>query len=223
VSATKAGVPLSVRGGDDVNQLIYDARVNARVGVRFQDSPQWGRTGRRNNVASDDRIPRRFDVATGQNVKWSAKLGSAAFSSPVIANGKVFIGSNNATCYLKRFPARVDLGVLLCFDAMTGRFLWQHSNEKLPGGRAHDVEQTGCCCSCYVERDRLWYVNNRNDGTVVVFALSAEKTLIAELPLGTPVYNTPAVANGVLYIATSNTLYAISEGARPPPVGKGDD
>src|SRR6516165_468091 len=120
------------------NPFVEDALSNQRLGVKFKDSPQWGRTGRRNNVAPVDRVPRTFDVATRENIKWSAKLGSQTYSSPVIANGKVFIGTNNAGGYIKRFPARVDLGVLLCFDAGTGDFLWQHSNEKLPVGRAQD-------------------------------------------------------------------------------------
>ena len=145
------------------NPFVEDALSNQRLGVKFKDSPQWGRTGRRNNVAPVDRVPRTFDVATRENIKWSAKLGSQTYSSPVIANGKVFIGTNNAGGYIKRFPARVDLGVLLCFDAGTGDFLWQHSNEKLPVGRAQDWEMLGCCCSAYVEGDRLWYVNNRNE------------------------------------------------------------
>jgi outer membrane protein assembly factor BamB len=117
----------------------------------------------RNNVSAAKKIPTEWDVTSGKNVKWSAKLGSQTYSSPVIANGKVFIGSNNARGYLERFPARVDLGVLLCFDAVTGKFLWQHSNEKLAAGRAQDFEHLGCCCSCYVERKRLWYVTNRNE------------------------------------------------------------
>jgi outer membrane protein assembly factor BamB len=155
-------LPLPVRG-DDPHPFFEDARANARLGLRFKDSPHWGRTGRRNNVAPTDRIPLTFDVETGENIKWTAKLGSQTYSSPVIANGKVFIGSNNSGGYIKRFPAQLDLGVLLCFDAATGKFLWQHSNEKLADGRAQDWEDLGCCSSGYVEGNRLWYVSNRNE------------------------------------------------------------
>jgi outer membrane protein assembly factor BamB len=156
-------LPSAASGDDLANPFVEDARANARLGLRFRDSPQWGRTGRRNNVAPVDQVPRKFDVATGENIKWTAKLGSQTYSSPVVANGKVFIGSNNGGGRLKRFPPRVDSSVLLCFDAETGKFLWQHSNEKLPIGRAQDWEFLGCCCSCYVEGERLWYVNNRNE------------------------------------------------------------
>ena len=40
---------------------------------------------------------------------------------PVIANGKVFVGTNNANGYIKRYPSKVDLGCLLCFDEATGK------------------------------------------------------------------------------------------------------
>ena len=37
----------------------------------------------------------------------------------------------------------IDLGVLLCFNEADGKFLWQHSNEKLPTGRVHDWPMQG--------------------------------------------------------------------------------
>jgi outer membrane protein assembly factor BamB len=171
-----ARLSADVRADDRTHPFIEDARANARLGLRFKDSPQWGRTGRRNNVAPVDRIPLALDIESGKNIKWSARLGSQTYSSPVIANGKVFIGSNNAAGYIKRFPRQLDLGVLLCFDAATGTFLWQHSNEKLPDGRSQDWEDLGCCSSSYVEGQRLWYVNNRNE----VFCLDTEGFLDGE-------------------------------------------
>ncbi len=54
-----------------------------------------------------------------------------------IADGKVFIGTTNWDAgRIKRYPKNVDLGVLWCFDAESGDFLWQHSNLKLSTGRA---------------------------------------------------------------------------------------
>ena len=35
-----------------------------------------------------------------------------------------------------------------------------------------------------------------------------------------PVYTTPVVANGTLYVATFNTLFAIAEGTSSKPAGK---
>ncbi len=148
----------------------YDAAAEAvktfaKRNVRPGDSPQLGLSHFRNNVTAAKNIPTEWDVKSGKNIKWTAKLGSQTYPSPVIANGKVFIGTNNAAGYIKRFPSKVDLGVLLCFDEQTGKFLWQHSNEKLPTGRVNDWEQLGICSSPYVEGNRLWYVTNRDEIT----------------------------------------------------------
>ena len=51
-----------------------------------------------------------------QNILWTAPLGSQSYGNPVVANGKVFVGTNNGFGYLQRYPARTDLGCLLCFD-----------------------------------------------------------------------------------------------------------
>ena len=70
-------------------------------------------------------IPTDWDVESGHNIKWTAKLGSQTYGNPSVANGKLFIGTNNGSGYLTRFPAKIDLGVMLCFDEATGKFLWQ--------------------------------------------------------------------------------------------------
>ena len=72
--------------------------------------------------------------------------------------------------YLKRYPPSVDLGVFLCFDAKDGKFLWQHSSEKLITGRVHDWPLMGICASSLVENDRVWVVTSRGE----VVCLDAE-------------------------------------------------
>lgn len=121
---------------------------------------QWGRTSARNNVAIAHNLPDTWDVQTGENVKWSAKLGSQTYGSPVVAGSKVFIGTNNAAEYVKRFKNK-DLGCLLCFRAEDGTFLWQFSAEKLPTGRVNDWPQQGIASTPLVEGNRLWFVSNR--------------------------------------------------------------
>ena len=129
--------------------------------VRPSDWPQWGGTSLRNNTPEGRNIPTDWDADTGRNVKWTAALGSQSYGNPVVANGKVYVGTNNQRGYLERYPPTVDLGCLLCFDEKTGEFLWQHSSEKLPTGRVHDWPQQGICCAPYVEGDRLWFVSSR--------------------------------------------------------------
>lgn len=139
------------------------------------DWPQWGGTSRRNNVPVATNIPTSwevggFDRATGEwlkeeseNIKWVASLGSQTYGNPVVANGKVFVGTNNGSGYIERYPSNVDLGCLIAFDEETGEFLWQHSSEKLPTGRVHDWPLQGICSAPYVEGDRLWFVTSRGE------------------------------------------------------------
>ena len=52
------------------------------------------------------------------------------------------------------------------------------------------------------------------DGDFVVMAASKEKKLISETNLGAPVYSTPVVANGVIYVASNTHLFAFYDSAR---------
>ncbi|MCI0537743.1 MAG: PQQ-binding-like beta-propeller repeat protein, partial [Verrucomicrobiales bacterium] len=52
------------------------------------------------------------------------------------------------------------------------------------------------------------------DGDFVVMAATKEKKVLSETNLGTPVYSTPVVANGVIYVASNTHLYAFYDQAR---------
>jgi outer membrane protein assembly factor BamB/protocatechuate 3,4-dioxygenase beta subunit len=125
------------------------------------DWPQWLGSPEKNSAVAGRNVPIDWDVGTGQNIRWNARLGSQTYGSPVVSGGKVFIGTNNGAAHLKRYPATTDLGCLLCFDIETGAFLWQHSTEKHPLGRLVDWEKIGICSTPVVVGDRLWYVTNR--------------------------------------------------------------
>ncbi len=135
----------------------------SKMNVGPHDWPQWGGSPLRNNTSDGTNIPIEWNTKTGENIKWSMPLGSETYGNPVVANGKLFVGTNNGAGYLKRYPSKVDLGVLLCFDAETGKFLWQHSSEKLPTGRVHDWPNQGICSAPMVDGDRLWYVTSRGE------------------------------------------------------------
>ncbi len=123
------------------------------------DWPMWGGTPDRNMVSSMANIPTTWDVKAGKNVKWIGQLGSQAYGNPVVANGQVYVGTNNE---LTRNPKEGgDRGVLMCFRESDGKFLWQHTNEKLPAGRANDWPYQGVCSSPMVEGDKVYYVSNR--------------------------------------------------------------
>ena len=123
------------------------------------DWPMWGGTPDRNMVSSMKGIPTSWDVKTKKNVKWMAELGSQSYGNTTVAGGQVYCGTNNE---LVRNPKEGgDRGVLMCFRESDGKFLWQHTNEKLPVGRANDWPYQGVCSSPLVEGDRLYYTSNR--------------------------------------------------------------
>jgi outer membrane protein assembly factor BamB len=165
----------SGRDGNRDWQLANSHDAVASRQAALADWPQWGRSSSRNSVAQGDRGPLdwqvgRFDRKTHQwlsqdarNIRWVAGLGSQTYSTPVVAQGKVFIGTNNYSGYLKRYPSSIDLGVLLCLRESDGSFLWQHSSEKLPTGRVHDWPMIGLVSTPLVEGDRLWVVTNRGE------------------------------------------------------------
>ncbi len=152
----------------NTSQVNAQAPFNAQVGP--SDWPQLGGTPHRNNSTNGVNIPTEWDVKSGKNIKWHAMLGSETFGNVVVANGNLYVGTNNGASYLKRYPKTVDLGVLLCFRESDGKFLWQHSSEKLPTGRVHDWPNQGICSAPVVEGDRLWFVSNRGE----VICLDAE-------------------------------------------------
>jgi outer membrane protein assembly factor BamB len=153
----------NLAGADDYDPTAVVTAALAKMKVGAKDWPQWGGSPERNNVPETGPTPVEFNTKTGKNIRWSMPLGSETYGNPVIANGKVYVGTNNGNGYIKRYPNTVDLGVLLCFDEKDGKMLWQHSSEKLPTGRVHDWPNQGICCAPMIEGDRLWYVTSRGE------------------------------------------------------------
>lgn len=135
--------------------------VSANNSLPAADWPMLGRDIMRNPVSSEKDPPTNWDIESGKGIRWKAKLGSMTHGTPVVANGQVYIGTNNGAGYLERYPSTIDLGVLLCFRESDGKFLWQFSSEKLKSGRTHDWPLQGIGASPLVEGDRIWFVSNR--------------------------------------------------------------
>jgi outer membrane protein assembly factor BamB len=135
----------------------------AKMKVGKLDWPCWGGTPYRNNTPEAKDLPDSWDLMSGENILWASPLGSQTYGNPVVANGKVFVGTNNNYGYLKRYPKNVDLGVLLCFNEKDGKFLWQASSPKLAAGRVNDWPQQGICSTVYCEDKRMWYVTSRGE------------------------------------------------------------
>ena len=157
------GVSLGQVNAQDYDPTAEIAKDLAKLKVGAKDWPQWGGWSGKNNTPDGKNIPIDWDIDAGTNIKWSTRLGSQTYGNPVIANGKVYVGTNNGAGHLKRYPSNVDLGCLLCFNEKTGEFLWQHSSPKLSTGRVHDWPLQGVCCSPVIDGDRLWFVTSRGE------------------------------------------------------------
>ncbi len=177
--------PAEARKVDD-QPLAGDSAAAAAPPLKSGDWPQWGGDGSRNNVPTAENIPIAWNPGSferktskwisnqthdnnkwigpqAQNIKWVATLGSQTYGNPVVGSGKLVVGTNNGTGYVKRYPYSVDLGVLLCFNEADGSLLWQHSSEKLPTGKVHDWPMLGICSSALIEGDRVWFVTSRGE------------------------------------------------------------
>ena len=143
-------------------------RLHAQTGLPGAGQrPPLGNVGKLSEDWNPGKFDRRADkwhLESARNIKWVARLGSQTFGAPVVAGGKIFVGTNNnGPAYIPRYPATTDLGCLLCFREADGEFLWQHSSEKLPTGRVHDLPLQGIQCSPWVENERAWFVSNRGE------------------------------------------------------------
>jgi outer membrane protein assembly factor BamB len=105
----------------------------------------------------------------GPNLFWKADLGSRAYGGPTVSGGKVIVGTNNERPRNERDSSKnadgdvepIDRGVLMCFDAKDGKFLWQAVHDKLESGQVNDWPKEGVCATPTIEGDRVYYISNR--------------------------------------------------------------
>ncbi|HEV3203330.1 MAG TPA: PQQ-binding-like beta-propeller repeat protein, partial [Gemmataceae bacterium] len=160
-------------------------------------------------------IPTDWSYENGKkkNVLWVAKVGSKAYGGPVVLGDKVFIGTNNES---PRNPAvKGSKGIVMCFNAGDGKFLWQAAHDELPAQIVKDARGEGIASTPAVEGNRVYYVNNRcevicadaagNGGTQeakIIWRLDMMKDLDV-FPHKLPNCS-PLVAGDLLFITTGN-------------------
>jgi outer membrane protein assembly factor BamB len=169
------------------------------------DWPMWGGTPDRNMVSSMQGIPTSWDIHSRKNVKWVAKLGSQTYGNPVVAGGQVYVGTNNELALNPKEGG--DRGVLMCFRESDGKFLWQHTSEKLADSNK-DWPETGVCSAPLVQGDRLYYVTNRCELVCLDVHGKAIWKLDMIKELGVSPHNktatSPASYGGLVFAGTSN-------------------
>ena len=121
------------------------------TGLRAADWPSWGGQSSFNRVSEIEKgLPEWYALGDGdahpealKNIKWFAKLGDFTGGSPVVSQGRVFIGAKDGS-----------KDILLCFDEQTGRELGRFICRR----PAHQAEHWGVCSTPTVEGDRLYLV-----------------------------------------------------------------
>jgi outer membrane protein assembly factor BamB len=93
-----------------------------------------------------------------------------------------------------------DLGFASCFEARTGKRLWMH---KL--GRHHSASPVAA-------EGRLYFTSDEGDTCVV--AAGPKFEVLAKNSLGEECYASPAIAEGCLFIRTTQHLYCIESSAK---------
>lgn len=132
------------------------------------DWPQLFRDNARNAVSPETNLPAFFLPGTTHlhdtnspppersNLKWRLRLGNHAYAGPVIAKGRIYVGTTN----------KEKGGLLLVLDEATGEPLWRLS---VPVFATEVYEYNfddmdlGLCSTPTVVEDRLYLVSNRDE------------------------------------------------------------
>jgi len=125
------------------------------------DQPQWGQAWTRNMVSDETGLIEDFDIQTGRNIKWVATLGSETWATPTVAQGRVFLGTNNDPPRDPRHKG--DRAILLCLDEKDGSLLWQLVVPKLGPDVYLDWPRSGVVSPATIEGDRVYVVTNRGE------------------------------------------------------------
>jgi outer membrane protein assembly factor BamB len=126
-----------------------------------------------------------LDLATGKKIwDYPEKINRTISTVSVTDDGLLFVADFSGFAY--------------CFDADKGELLWKHDTLSHIWG------------STLVADGKVFLGNE--DGDLTILAAAREKKLICDpINFNDPIYSTPVVANGVLYIATQTQLYAIGQ------------
>ena len=142
------------------------------------DWPQWGGSDGRNHVSAETGLPATFvpakmtpsgggiDMAKAENVKWAVRLGAYTYGNPTVANGKVFVGTDDSALRGDKRLKRTRAGMVHCFDEATGKTLWRlvvPKRTRIPKGAHYGHQHLGVCSSPTVDGDRVYVLTSATD------------------------------------------------------------
>lgn len=153
------------RGRDDAPAGEDPPKNTGQVQSTADSWVMYGGNPDRNMVNTKVKaLPVEWNIEDKTNIKWVADLGSKSYGGPLVAGGKVIIGTNNQKPRDKQFTENgkpIDMGIVMGFDEKAGGFLWQQAFYKLPSGDVNDWKLEGVCSTPVVEGDKFYYVSNR--------------------------------------------------------------
>jgi outer membrane protein assembly factor BamB len=170
----------------------------------------------------DKNVPTMWSNEPGkkQNIKWVADVGSRCWGGPVVYDGRVFVGTNNAK---PRDPKiKGAMGVVMCFSAENGKFLWQNAHAEPPEDVVGIAMDDGLCSTPTVEGKFVYYCT---PGVEVICAQTEDgkiiwrKDLMKELKVF-PFYLcacSPLLVGDALYVVTGNGIDNGPDGKIPQP------
>jgi outer membrane protein assembly factor BamB len=128
----------------------------------------------------------RGDI-TETHVLWQVSRQLPYVSSPVAINGRVFTMKNG--------------GLASCYDAKSGRVIYQGQRVDAPGEYYSSAVTAG---------GRIYITSQR--GTLVVLDATGESiNVLSRSEMGDQVFATPAILDGVVYLRTEKHLYAFKQ------------
>ncbi len=133
----------------------------AAVAAPAADQPQFGQAWSRNMVSAEVGLPVRIGPEEKSVLRWAVDIGTESHSTPVVAGGRVYVGTNNGAPRDPRHQG--DRGVFMCFDEQDGHLLWQLLVPKRDEDKYHDWPNTGISSPATVEGDRVYLVDNRGE------------------------------------------------------------
>ncbi len=129
------------------------------------DWPSW-RGAEHNGTSPEQGMPERIDPVA--DLRWSADMPGSSSATPIIANGRVFVVSNNEN----------DLKVFgLCLDAATGAVLWQ----KLLGEvESVPTRNTMASCSPTTDGKHVYFLSG--NGNLYCYDYEGKEIWLKRLP-----------------------------------------
>lgn len=122
--------------------------------------------------------------ACGADISWTYARGTAYVTSPILVGDVLYLST--------------DRGIITALNAKTGEIIYEGGRVPVPATFTASMVAFG---------DRI--LQSSEDGDVFVIQAGPEHEIIATNKLGEPIYASPALSDGTIYIRGEKHVYAI--------------